>query len=460
MTLRRLLAAVTVLLIALGAVPAQAAQPTTWNFTQAGIGSAQPAGRSGDGVTVAVIDTWVDGSHPDFGGRVLAGAHCLAGTGCSPGQRPDACHHGTHVAGTIASASFGVAPAARILPVQVLTAGDSSGNSCSGSLADIAAGIDYAVGAGATVLNLSLGSLVPGISSSSVITAAVRRAHDRGAVVVFAAGNSSLPLADSYGGTALIVAATGPSGGLASYSQRGAGVTLAAPGGDSLQLGCDPSVCVKSLFPGNKTALLEGTSMAAPHVAGVAALLQAQLARSPAQIRQVLTSTARPLTGAGAGRLDAAAALAAGTAASAPVRRAPPTSAPAPSPSPAGAAPAPRTAEPAQPAPPASSADPARPAPAAPAAAAATTAPAGAPTVADEPPAAAAAQGTSGADLATSPATAATGESPARTPVAPQTADAAGSAGNDITGNPAVAVAVLLLLGVGAVSTRALRAPR
>ena len=183
--------------------------------------------------------------------------------------------------------------------MQVLTDGGGAGRSCSGSLQDISDGIDFAVGAGARVLNLSHGALVPGLASSGAVTSAVSRAHDRGVVVVFAAGNSSLPLADSYGGDAVIVAATGPGGSLASYSQRGAGVTMAAPGGDSSQLGCSDTTCVKSLYPGNRLTLLQGTSMAAPHVAGVAALLLAQRSgRSPDRVRSLLTSTARPLLGA------------------------------------------------------------------------------------------------------------------------------------------------------------------
>ena len=103
------------------AAPATAAQPRTWNFDQIKIGRAQAAGRSGAGITVAVLDTWIDTDHGDFGTRMLAGADC-AGNACKSGHpKPDRCDaHGTHVAGTVASKYYGVAPAARILPVRVL----------------------------------------------------------------------------------------------------------------------------------------------------------------------------------------------------------------------------------------------------------------------------------------------------------------------------------------------------
>lgn len=284
-------------------------QQRTWHADQATVPAAQSAGRSGAGVTVAVLDSWVDGSHPDFEGRVLQGADCTGGS-CRAGQGSDACDHGTHVAGTVASSSYGVAPDARILPVRVLTYDDATGD-CIGRPADVAAGIRYAVSQGARVLNLSLGPDVPGLSASSAIPTAVREAADSGAVVVFSAGNTGAPVTDSYGDTALIVAATGRSGRLASYSQRGAGVDLAAPGGDPAdEDACTQAECVTSLYPGNRYSVAAGTSMAAPHVAGVAALLLAQQpSRTRQQVVARMTSTARALADAGSGLVDATAAL-------------------------------------------------------------------------------------------------------------------------------------------------------
>lgn len=299
-------------LLTSSAVPALAATPAqpTWHAEQAGVPDARSAGRGGEGIVVAVLDSWVDGAHPDLSGRVLPGADCLRGS-CTPGPAgADRCDHGTHVSGTVAATSFGVAPRATVLPVRVLAYDPASGE-CVGQPDDVAAGIRWAITHGARVLNLSLGPDVPGLSRSTAIPAAVDEAAQAGVVVVFSAGNASVPVTDSYDGNALIVAATGPSGALASYSQRGAGVDLAAPGGDPVTPDvCAREDCVLSLFPGDRYSVAAGTSMAAPHVSGVAALLLAQdPARTREQVVERLLVTARPLADAGRGTLDARAAL-------------------------------------------------------------------------------------------------------------------------------------------------------
>jgi subtilisin family serine protease len=288
-------------------------QPRTWNFTQATVPTAQTLGFGGAGATVAVVDTWIDGTHPDLRNRVIGAAHCVGQRGrCLEGaQRRDACAHGTHVAGTVASARYGVAPRAGILAVQVLSHDPDSG--CSGTAGDVAAGIRFAAGKGSDVINLSLGALVPGLFQNHEITAAVHDAARSGVVVIFAAGNSGLPLTDSYGSDALIIAATGPDGSIASYSARGGSVALAAPGGDTGRArlsGCGERACILSTAPDSSYQLMQGTSMAAPHVAGAAALLVAQRPRrGRADVITSLTSTARPLSGGGNGLLDATAAL-------------------------------------------------------------------------------------------------------------------------------------------------------
>ncbi len=282
----------------------------TWNFDQVHVPAARNAGNSGEGVLVAVLDSWIDPAHQDFEGRVLAGADCVGGT-CKPGPPPkDSCDHGTHVAGTVASTSFGVAPRAKILPVRVLTY-DPASKLCVGNPEDVAAGIRWAVRNKARIINLSLGPDVPGLTTSPTIPTAVKEAADADVIVVFSAGNSGAPMTSSYGGDALVVAATARSGGLASYSQRGDGVDLAAPGGEpKTKDQCTQSDCITSLYPGNRYAVAAGTSMAAPHVAGIAALLLGQQpTRTRTQVFDRLTSTARPLAGAGSGLVDAAAAL-------------------------------------------------------------------------------------------------------------------------------------------------------
>jgi subtilisin family serine protease len=290
------------------------AQPTTWNFAQANVLAAQAPGHSGAGITVAIVDTWVDLTHPNFGGRVQDEAYCVGQNGsCRDHQyAPDPCVHGTHVAGTVASATYGVAPAARILAVQVLSYDPTSGE-CSGSTSDVAAGISWATAHGAGVINMSLGDLVPGLFQSTAVTSAVHAAAAAGVVVVIAAGNSSLPLTDNYGTDALLVAATGPSGQLATYSDRNGSVALAAPGGDDGADGlnaCRPSDCILSTEPHDQYGLLEGTSMAAPHVSGTAALLLSQdPGRGRADVFHALEASSRPLAGAGYGVLNARAAL-------------------------------------------------------------------------------------------------------------------------------------------------------
>ncbi len=222
--------------------------------------SSYPASTTG--ATIAIIDTGVQADHPDLSGRVLAGANCLSGT-CSNGNSADDNRHGTHVAGIAAARTnngvgvAGVALTSPILPVKVL---NSSG---SGSYAAIAAGINWAVSHGAQVINMSLS----GTSSSTTLCTAVSNAVSSGVIVVAAAGNnsSSSPVYPAACNGSIGVAATTSSDTAASsFSNFGyPNVFVSAPG-DSIY----------STFNGSSYGTLSGTSMAAPHVAGLAALLR------------------------------------------------------------------------------------------------------------------------------------------------------------------------------------------
>ena len=142
------------------------------------------------------------------------------------------------------------------------------------------------------------------------MASAVTAAKNAGDLVIVAAGNGKAAAATTYGPDALTVAALAPNGAIASYSQRGPGVDIAAPGGDSQGGSCDPADCVVSTWEDGGYASDAGTSMAAPFVSGTAALLLSQdPRRTVAQARQIILSTAHPLADAGAGRLDILAAV-------------------------------------------------------------------------------------------------------------------------------------------------------
>lgn len=270
-------------------------------------GAAQLAG-GGRGVTVAVLDTWVDNTHPDFGNRVSAGVTCSNGSCVAGANQPDVCEpHGTHVTGIIASIRYGVAPEAKVLPIRVLT---GHSGACAAQASDVALGIRYAVAHGIKVINVSLGSTFPLADPDKVLPAAVTAATKAGAFVVVAAGNGKAAAIDTYGDDAFTVAALGPTGAIASYSQQGTGVDIAAPGGDALDGNCNPAVCIVSTWQDGGYASDAGTSMAAPFVSGTAALLLSQdPKRGMADVRKTITATAKPLSGAGAGTLDILAAV-------------------------------------------------------------------------------------------------------------------------------------------------------
>jgi subtilisin family serine protease len=223
----------------------------------------------GAGVHAYVVDTGIAAAHPGFGGRADAVLDTLGGTGS------DCNGHGTHVAGTIGGTTTGVARAVRLHALRVL------GCDGSGYLSDVVYAVDWVTAhhVKPAVMNLSLGG-----PPNDAVDAAVTGAVARGVVVVVAAGNEGRNAATSSPGRApavLTVSATDAADTRAPWANYGSGVDLFAPG-----------VAIRSLVPGGE-ATFSGTSMAAPHVAGVAArYLQAVPTAGPARVAAELTGRA------------------------------------------------------------------------------------------------------------------------------------------------------------------------
>lgn len=288
-----------------------------WNMPLIGMPTAWDVSTGAASVVVAVVDSGVDLGHPEFAGRLQPGYNALA-----PGLPPqDDLGHGTHVAGIVAAAGnnalgiAGVAWQTTIMPVKVL---DSSGGGYASQIAD---GLRWAADHGALVINMSWGGDAP----SRTIAEAVDYAYRKGVVLVAAAGNcggsnyldngclernpvfypAALP-------NVIAVAATGPDDQPTSYTNHGSYVNLAAPGGDR-------AAPVWSTLPLSRGGYgsMAGTSMAAPHVSGAAALLLAtRPGLSNAEVASLLQASALDLGAAGRddyygdGRLNVAAALA------------------------------------------------------------------------------------------------------------------------------------------------------
>jgi serine protease len=290
-----------------------------WNLRMINMPRAWGASH-GKGVVVAVLDTGVAYENYDDFKQVpdLKGVKFKKGYDfVNDDEHANDDHgHGTHVAGTIAQATnngegvAGVAFEATLMPVKVLN------HFGSGTSADIAEAIRFAADNGAKVINMSLG----GGAFSKVMADAVDYARKKGVTVVCAAGNTGrgrVEFPAAYPG-AVAVSSVGPSGKRAPYSSYGKELDIAAPGGDKrqgdaggvLQNTIDPRDYTRSVY-----AAYQGTSMAAPHVAAVAALLVAAGAKNPDEVEKALFAGAKRVEGQawseeyGHGLLDAEASL-------------------------------------------------------------------------------------------------------------------------------------------------------
>jgi len=322
-----------------------------WDLAATSAGMSLPAAwdrTTGAGVKVAVLDTGRT-AHPDLDANMLPGYDFISSTTrsrdgngrdadpqdegdwsaageCSTGSAAkNSSWHGTHVAGTVGAVMSngagvaGVAAGAKIVPVRVL-------GKCGGSTSDIADAIIWASGgtvAGvpanpnpAQVINMSIGGIgACPITYQTAIDAAVAR----GATVVVSAGDDATDASGQRPANCdnvVVVAASDKYGSLASYSNYGSAVTVTAPGGGSGG-GILSTLNAGTTVPGAATyGTKQGTSMAAPHIAGLAALLKsANPSLTPAQIEALIQQGAKPLPGGcslgcGAGLADAAATLA------------------------------------------------------------------------------------------------------------------------------------------------------
>ncbi len=339
-----------------------------WHLSSATGGINSPAAwdvSKGDGVVVAVLDTGILPNHPDVAVNLLQGYDFISDAETSrrptdarvPGaldygdwvENDNECYagslaedsswHGSHVAGTVAEATnngvgmAGVAPNATVLPVRVL-------GKCGGYLSDIADAITWASGgtvAGvpananpAEVINMSLGGSG---TCDTLYQDAINGAVARGTTVVVAAGNSAGNAANfrpASCANVIAVGATRITGGIAYYSNYGAAVDLSGPGGGGSVDGNPGGFVWQNGYSGATTPTsgnytymgMGGTSMASPHVAAVAALVQSAVIAAgnapltPAALETLLKQTARPFpvsiptsTPIGTGIVDAKAAL-------------------------------------------------------------------------------------------------------------------------------------------------------
>lgn len=255
-----------------------------WGVSKISVPQAWEVTKGDESIIVAVLDTGIDENHRDLAGRVILEINFSDSPTCD-----DLYGHGTHTAGIIAA----IAPECRLMNVKV---GDDVGR-CEASTA--ARGIIWAVNHGAKVINIGFC-----VESSPDLEQAINYAWSQGAVIVAAAGNEgkSTPVYPAYYANCLAVAATNANDSLALLSNHGDWVDVAAPGFN-----------IYSTLPQNEYGYKSGTSSAAAHVSGVAALVFSVAKDTNGngvindEVRQAIESNCSPInaTGVGKGYIDA-----------------------------------------------------------------------------------------------------------------------------------------------------------
>lgn len=230
--------------------------------------------QTGSGTTAYIVDTGILSTHQQFSGRVLSGY-----TTISDGNGTSDCHgHGTHVAGTVGGSTYGVAKNVSLVPIRIL------GCDGSGASSNVIAGLDWILknGKKPAVVNMSLGG-----EANASLDSAVENLFNNGYVMVVAAGNSNTDACSTSPARvskAITVAATDSTDTRASYSNYGSCVDIFAPGSQ-----------INSSWIGSNAAtkVLNGTSMATPHVVGVVAeMLQSTPTATPQTISTNLLNQA------------------------------------------------------------------------------------------------------------------------------------------------------------------------
>lgn len=300
-----------------------------------GVAAAWSRTTGAPGVVVAVLDTGIDASNPEFAGRLVPGYNALTGFADGPGDfgpTADDAGHGTHVSGTIAASAnnatgiAGIAPNVSIMPIKVLSADGE------GDFGGLVAGMNWAIGHGARIITMSLGGTLEPAAAAS-LQGTFDAAHSAGAIVIAASGNDGTTIDEypcSFTYVICVGSTTNDGTAVSSFSTRTSALALVAPGER-----------IASTLPGGGYGYGSGTSMATPHVTGAVALLRSvRPTLTPDEAFASLTQSAKALVSgghnseSGYGLLQVGAALDLVSGGTVPTSTPSPTASPSPSASP------------------------------------------------------------------------------------------------------------------------------